>query len=403
MTHLVEHLALGQVARADGIGGGVDVLFTYATVEGSPPEVVASLHEIGRRFADPPTERIVTERRILSAEEGDKYPHPASELMALIYGARGPGVTAFKEFGLRHAGPDDVRAHAQQWFSRANAALAMTAPLDGLDDLPLEAGLARPPEATPRLPLAPLPAEASLDTVRMALGAPMRGRYAATVLAGLVERRAWSTLRQEHGLAYDVECTTKRVGPEERLLYLTSDARADDVESAVAIAVEEIDRLAAGDFTDEDVAAARADVQRRVGGHPLTALMGAAVAELTRGEPCPPDEILAGLDAVTRDEVAASAAELSRNLVAVLPEGKRSGALPALDTSDERVDGRRYESVRAGGDPDADDLVVGRGRRVSDLRGGSRHHRQIRELRHRVPRGRRRPRTRRRARTARRR
>lgn len=359
LTHLVEHLALGHFGRADAVGGAVDVLFTFAWVEGSPSEVVERLHEIASCFADPPTERIATERRILYAEDGDKAPHPASEVMAQLYGPRGPGLTAFKEFGLRHASAEDVCAHAKRWFSRENAALALTKPLPGLDDLPLRSGDAMRAQRTATLPLSPLPAEIALGNARMALGAPLRGGDAVSVLAALIERKAWSSLRHERGLAYDVECRAKAVGPHERLLCLTSDVGADDVGTAVKVAVDEIGRLAAGDFTDEDLEAAQADLRRRAAHNPLTILLGAATVELARGDVRQPAEILAGVDAVSRDDVAAVAGALGQHLIATLPEGQRSGALRFLDTTTHLIDGTRYERVRLPRDPEAGDVIVG--------------------------------------------
>ena len=169
LTHLVEHLALGHFGRADGVGGAVDVLFTFAIVEGSASEVAERLHEIASRFTDPPTDRISTERRILYAEEGDKAPHPASELLALFYGPRGPGLAAFKQFGLRHASAEAACAHAAQWFTRENAALALTSPLPDLEPLPLRPGVKREATETPPLPPSPLPAEIAFGDAQMAL------------------------------------------------------------------------------------------------------------------------------------------------------------------------------------------------------------------------------------------
>ncbi len=359
ITHLVEHLALGHFGRADAVGGIVDVLCTFAVAEGPPAEVAQRLHEIAGRFSDPPTDRLPIERRILSTEDAGKAPHPASVLMSLFYGPRGPGLTAYPEFGLRHATAHDVCARAEQWFTRENAALALTAPLDDLDELPLRPGRRREAVQTSTLALSPLPAEIALQDARMALGALLQAGDAANVLAALIERKAWSALRHEQGLAYDVECRAKPVGPRERLLYLTSDVGRDDAGAALKVVVEGIRRFAHGDFSAEELSAAQADVRRRAANNPITVLVGAATAELARGEARTPAEILAAHDAVTRDDIMAAATDLSEHLIATLPEGARSGLLLKLNTDTELLRGARFERRRVPRHADAADVIVG--------------------------------------------
>lgn len=359
LTHLVEHLALGHFARADAVDGAVDVLYTFAVVEGAPHEVTERLHEIAARFSDPPTDRLDTERRILDVENRGKSPHPSAQLLSLFYGPRGPGLMAYDEIGLRHATARDVCDHAQRWFTRENAALALTGPVGDLSELPLRAGVRRGAVQTTVLPQPTLPAEIALADVGMALGAPLRSGDVVTVLTALIERKVWSVLRQTQGLVYDVECRVRPVGPSERLLYLTSDAGPDDAGAALKVVVQEIQRLAQGDFSREDLAEAQDDLRRRAASNPLMVLTGAAMIELGRGEVRDPAEILAGQGAVTPDEIAAVAGDLSEQLIATLPEGKSSGVLLKLDTATNLVKGTRYERRQQPRNPEAGDLIVG--------------------------------------------
>lgn len=361
LTHLVEHLVLTAKGRFEPASGYVDLLSTVLAVEGPPAEVSRRLREIAGMLASPPVERLDIERRVLAVEAGMEGSPREGVLLPLIYGARGPGVAAFAELGLRDVRAGDVVEHAKTWFCHGNAALVVVGRVDGLEDLGLPPGPRRPAAAPLLRTHQVLPAEVPQPGSPLALGAPLPGSPAVAVLSEVLERRAWIALRHDRGLAYHVDCRAKRVGPEERLLMLTTDVEERDASAAAEALVHEVRRLARGELDDHELDDAISSLAEHVDrAEPATLLAASALGELLSGSSRLPAEILAELRTVTVEGVVRAADALSESMLLACPSGTSSGSLPAVDPSHgPAVTGRRHRRRRVSRHLDPFDVIVG--------------------------------------------
>jgi zinc protease len=359
LTHLVEHLALGDEVRTNVAAGYVDQTATVAIVEGSPAEVAQRLETIAQRFGALPLDRLDVERRVLLAE-GDTPPHPAHELFTWHFGARGPGLVAKPELGLRRVSTDDVAAHAATWFTKDNAGLALSQPLPELRRLAPPDGERRQVGQHPRVRRWPLPCEVEHEGTRYTgLGAPVAGDAEVPVLRALLERLAWRILRHELGLAYHVDCRAEPIQSGLRFVNISTDALAADAGRATAFMFDAIRAIARGDVSDDDLTGAKGDILRGMADEPVALLIGVVRVELGSGRRRSPAELIEKLQAVTAEDVARAAASMRDALIATLPTGQRSGVLPRLIGGDMRlIDGRRmsltqeaeHAELRIGGD-----------------------------------------------------
>jgi predicted Zn-dependent peptidase len=350
LTHLVEHLALAPAGRAAGVSGHVDLLHTLLLVQGTADEVSGRLCEIAASLSSLAVDRTGIERRVLAVEAGGGgFTGPVGVLLQLWYGARGPGVAALAEFGLRDATPEAVDAHARQWFCHGNAALVVVGAVVGLDAIELPPGAYRPTPEARALPFATLPAEVEMPGSPAALGAPAPHAPATDVLAALLERLAWKALRHDRGLAYDVSCSAKTVDAHRRLLVLGTDAADADAGAAAETLVAQVRRVADGGFAGDDLDAAKGDLERSLAtAEPLAVLSAMAQARLVRRRARTPAEVLASFRAVTHEEVAAAAQELLAGMLVACPEGRAPGVFAKLDPyASEAVEGTRHRRRRA--------------------------------------------------------
>lgn len=366
-THLAEHLAL------DGLDtvreGSVHTLTTTMLLGGEEDAVRADLLELARRLAEPPAGRLAVERRVLEAEEGGRAPAPEAVVLRTLLGARGAGVTAFEELGLRDVDALRLREHTTTWFTRGNARLVLSRPVDGLDGLALPAGSHRPasPAALVAAPAPPFavdhPAGAS------GLAGLIGVRDPADRLLGAVLRRgAWDRLRGELGLAYDVRLRRLLVDGDRRLLFLGSDAQPNDAAKAATVLLELLDRCAAGDLDDAALERARAteleatQPDAMAGFSPSFLLALATATASLLGHPDPDmEQVRAELRACDRDAVVAAAARLRERVVVVAPQGADVGGLPRFRPPDAPDGARRYRARTLSRHDDAVDLSFGDG------------------------------------------
>lgn len=359
VTHLVEHLVLAPATRSAGVSGHVDLLSTVLVRHGDPAEVAEWLQATAAALASLPTDRLETERSVLSVEAEGSVPPGAAVLLRLVYGARGPGLAAYEEVGLRAIRAPDVVEHARRWFCRSNAALVL---MGDVEPPPLEL----PPGDRPAVPrhapraLPALPAEAPQPGGPLALGAPMPDTSATAILASLLERRTWAALRHDRGLAYDVSCRARPVGPEERMLMLTTDVPVGDAAPAAEALVEQVRALAGGAIGDRDLDETISELElAATSAQPHVLLTAVASSELVRGRVRLPDEALAELRSTTPDQVVDAAASLSERMLVALPSGAAAG-LPVVEPFKATpVDGRRFRRRRAPRHIDATDVIVG--------------------------------------------
>ena len=359
LTHLVEHLVLSPHTPGPGVDGTVDQLATTFVFEGEG--AADRLLAAAAALVDLPVDRLEVERQVLSVESDRHSAAPEALVAEAWYGARGPGLVAFEEFGLRSVTAEDLAAHACAWFTRGNATLVLVGGVD-VPGLALPAGDRRAAPVPVRRVLETLPAAVPGPTNPLALGSPLPDTPVGALLSQVLEHGAWRALRHQRGLAYDVRVRWRPVNADGRLLALVTDVPERDAGSAARVLVEEVRRLAAGDLHEGELAEARRPFEEVVAQlEALPFLLRIASSELVRGAARDPDEVVAELRAVTADEVVAAATDLAGRMLLLCPEGAApEDLLPVIDPyGGEPVDGRRHKRRVAPRNMTAADLVVG--------------------------------------------
>ncbi|TFV50462.1 insulinase family protein [Blastococcus sp. TF02A_35] len=365
VTHLVEHLVMRAVGRsAADANASVDMTATEFTVSGPPDRVAELLQAVCEALGDLPTADLAVEADVLRAEGGSVAPPAVALLLGELYGTSGVGLAAAGEPALRALGPDEVRAWAARFFTRANAALWLTGPVpDGLR-LPLPEGVAPERPAQPRLsPRTPAWGQIPVEA-RVTVGAEVAQQPALNATLGVLRARLEDELRHRRGVAYSVEAHKVAVDESARVVVLTSDVRAGQEVLAAQLAWRELDRLAEQGPTEAELDRERAEVASylddpRSGLEEARAAAHAAVTGIPAARSA---DLRADVAEVTADAVRQVAGTVRDGALLLVPQdvepaGTGLGRLPAW--SEWTVTGRAFERRRLGGAPKGAQLVVG--------------------------------------------
>lgn len=202
ITHLCEHLLLSHFGSTPyGYQGTTGPTATTFSVRGTPDEVSAHLSSICDAlrtgvFLD----RLEHERRVLSIEGRQRGRGLVTDHLSRRFGATGPGLFGWDEWGLHRLTREDVWAWASTRFTRANAVLSLSGPPPPGLRLALFDGVHLPP--VPATPFhARLPATAFWDGPAGLTALVTRSRAAVGTLSVYAERVV-QTLRHEQGAAY---------------------------------------------------------------------------------------------------------------------------------------------------------------------------------------------------------
>ncbi|WP_203825489.1 insulinase family protein [Actinoplanes palleronii] len=341
ITHLVEHLVAHGPGRAGAHRNGrTGVEHTYFHVQGTESEVAEFLTGIGERLRNLPLGRIAEERDALRAEAAGR---PAADPLPMWrHGARDYGLPSYPELGLDQLGADQLNAWVARYFTRENAVLwvAGEAIPAGLR-LDLPGGERRPaPVASVALPNTP--ASFAGGSGDLAWDTVVRREPRAAVLANVLERRMTRDLRdtgaQRIRTRYEPRAdgtarivATLEPGPDRTLTGLVGllsavGAGQIDQDDVTAVAELTCDGLRAA---DERGARLPGQAFNLLAGHPVQSL----------------DEALAGVRALTRDDVAEVAGTAYRAGLLMTPAGTDAdlpGYTPATATSAEMVTGRTH-------------------------------------------------------------
>lgn len=365
VTHLVEHAAIRKAGRGQSLGGTVGLLETHFEVWGGEEDVVVALAALCDALGALPRESLAVERRVLATEaaaSGSALPHL---LLHERCGARGVGVAALEELGLRALDDDAVLAWAARWFVRGNAALWVSGPPPAGLSLELpdgDRGLL--PEARP-LPGLVLPARVDGPAGAAAIGALATSGpddVLAGVVAAALERRAHESLRTTLGVSYDVDGRARLVSRDARHVVVMADCQHEHA-AGVAQDLLAVWRDVAGGAAIEDGREHLLRFGRRALAEPdgqRAALERNAGRLLVGYQVLTPAEALERVTAVDVGEVAALADALSGELIASVPEGAGAGVeLPKLvRPTGEAVTGRRFTRRRAPHHLDAPAAVI---------------------------------------------
>ena len=126
-THLIEHLAISDTPIVPWkYSAWVTGLVTTYSIVGTQEQVVDGLAAVTSRLRELPLERVPTTRRALLTE--DSRTSSARRSLRARYGARGPGLALYPEYGVRRVTQEHLADWARERFTAANAVLVLTGP-----------------------------------------------------------------------------------------------------------------------------------------------------------------------------------------------------------------------------------------------------------------------------------
>ncbi|MER6344447.1 M16 family metallopeptidase [Streptomyces sp. NPDC001595] len=261
ITHLVEHLALHRLGLSDLHHNGTTAnVYTLFHVTGGEEEVVAHLNAVCAALRDLPLDRLETEKEILRTEAAGRGQGPSSQLPLWRYGARGHGLSSYRELGTWSLTPDQVRHWAETRFTRDNAVLWITSDHvpEGLD-LTLPAG-SRIPAPAPTCALPVTPAYIHGDDGHVVLTSVLRRTTAAAVFADVLGRALFQDLRQEGGYSYTAEADYSPRDADFATLTAYADALPRKQDAVVGGFVDTLARLRAGRIEQAELDAVRGKI-----------------------------------------------------------------------------------------------------------------------------------------------
>ena len=354
LTHLVEHLALIELGRrAYDYSGQVAPATTAFYATGEVTEVAGFLTHLCRAVHALPLDGLDSEKRVLAIEEERSEKSVSARLLMMRFGAAGHGLPFYDELGLRWLRAEHITGWARQWFTRGNAALWMTRPPPGHLRLPLPDGPRMPPPDAQTMPGLELPAYAASGS----------GGVASTMLAppsaaiGLATRtvadRAYSVLRGERGMSYDVSAWQFPLTGALTHRSLAVDCPDEHAGEVLRALTEIYDAVAAEGPAPDELAEARDAFVRALADDAAVAggLDAMAVAELLGAPRRWKDDLAREARGATSTE---SAAALREALATQLVVGPAAAPKPAERLHDypwfssDRVQGRELRPARRG-------------------------------------------------------
>jgi zinc protease len=256
ITHLVEHLTF---AGADPPGypfnAEVNGRFTTFYMESSAASDVADfVDRVGRGLVADHSSRLEQEKRVLRTEAASRGgPGARGSCLVERYGATGPGLAGYQEYGLRTLTWEQVAAWRARWFVAGNAVLCV------LGEMPAGLHVALPPGGAPEMP-ALRPCDVRLPgfviTGRGGIGLSLAGRglLASSVTLDVLQRRLSKELRHDRGLSYSVELAGEHLDANLRHAWVAADALPEQAPMAAHVMLGTFEKLADGGATAEEIA-----------------------------------------------------------------------------------------------------------------------------------------------------
>ncbi|MFI7060287.1 hypothetical protein ACIBL3_04835 [Kribbella sp. NPDC050124] len=328
--HLLEHLALhGRDTIRTPVNGHVSMLHTSFDVEGEPDDIAEFLQHTCLWLSDPDFTDLEHEQRVLRAEGATRGGGAVASHLLWRYGAQGPGLAGYDEFGLHTADADRLRALAADAYTRGNAVLALTGPPPAGLRLPLNDGTrwkaSRPTQCDQPMPGAFPGPEGSV-----AMSGVVPRSTAAVALVRALRRGLEGGFRHGAGVGYSGWASYELVDAEHAMVTAGMDILPEARSTVVAETTTVLRRLR---DRGPDPAELRDDLDqelRRLKTEPAENwLPYLAAREVLLGRPpTDRDQLAAELDAVTVDEVREAARAMWSNLLlSADPEAARDPQL----------------------------------------------------------------------------
>lgn len=331
--HAVEHLAMSAVPRSHlDRNASIGLTETEFTATGPVDAVVEFLGQVCAALSELPLTRLEREAGVLDAESGLSTNPAHGAALALRFGYTGLGLAPLGTLPAAALTPEQVRAHAQRFAVRGNAAAYLSGPVPPGLRLSLPAGSA--PELPLPQQLGPkAPGWVSWDTpwpVLSYLGPDGTARRGADRI--LIERLV-EQLRHEEGLVYDIRPDVVVLGDDLRLTTLAAECRVERsgyvAERMWAVATE----LAATGPTAAEFAHDLEGLRAHFA-DPRSALSEAvfAACECVAGRAASSRrELLRGREGLVAPDVADALAEALRTAYLIVPRGQQvAGGLAEL-------------------------------------------------------------------------
>jgi zinc protease len=325
LSHLVEHLALSRLQdRRYEFNGFVDPIRTVFHAAGTQDEVVDFLQRLAESLSNLDLERLDHEKRILSTEAAGRTFGAGDVALAMRFGPRGLGLSAYEEFGLRTVTADDVASWAGRYFGSSNAVLWLSGPPpSGLRlDLPAsDAARGREPDLA-GVDL-PLPCWTSYQSRWVSL--TMLGPRSAAFSTGMaiLSEELKRDLRHEGGLSYSVGGTYHRVGVNSAYAALWADSAENQAQATVDRLWALTERAAHEGVAEATLEAHKGDWARHADDPAVwPARLDAAASNVLFGtEPFTQAELTAEREALTVAEIGAELDRALQTGFLVVPAG----------------------------------------------------------------------------------
>ena len=312
ITHLVEHLAmtpLGQ-PRYDH-NAFVEGNRTMFFASGTPDEVTAFFDVVTRALRELPLDRLSMERDILRRESEGREGSVIDIHRQIRFGLQGHGLVGEREFGLGTLDASRIDGWAKFAFTRGNAGLWLTGEPPPSLRLHLSDGPRRPPPPPTRNRDVPLPTHISGGVPGFALGYVLPRRLGAGTLTSILHRRLRQRLRLEQGLVYEVMASYEPLDAEWAVGLVGTDCAPEHVDAVSDVTFSELEALAAGATSRDELADELADLER--GLNDPTAVAGLLdqmmTNELLGMRPRTPEDLHREQQETSPADVAARAAE----------------------------------------------------------------------------------------------
>ncbi len=198
-------------------------------------------------------EALEQEKRVLRTEAASRGGAGAlGTCLSERYGATGPGLTAFEEFGLHRLGWPEVEAWRSRWFTAENAVLWISGPVAPGLCIDLPPGQAQP-AATAHPRDVPLPGFVITGTSGIGMSMVARRSPATAAALYILEQRLTQTLRHERGLSYGVRNDMEWIDSQCEHAWIQADALAEQVPAVADTMLATAGTLAEQGGTREEI------------------------------------------------------------------------------------------------------------------------------------------------------
>jgi hypothetical protein len=270
ITRLVAHLAMGQLnAARRSFSARVRGRFTEFTMETTDPaDVTDYVTAVCRGLSEDHRDRLKAEKSVLLGRETASWGGGGSVGLCLAtrFGAAGPGLLYYPEYGLHRLDWEEVEHWRQRWFTAGNVVMWVRGPLSPEIRLGLPDGQSR------MVPDAPQPRDISLPGYVISgtsdLGIAMTGTESLAVRAAvqILAHRLRDSLTYRSGVSYGVHEDLEWLGPGLSLAQIRTDTVDNDhVISAEDRVLESFDLLIRQGPTPKEITDYRRHLQDKLG------------------------------------------------------------------------------------------------------------------------------------------